>query len=83
MDGYARGVKRIDTFIEYDVEADAAYVYVTKIGAGEAVEQVVLEDDQLPGGELIIDLDNQGRLLGFELLSASTALPSKLLEELA
>ena len=75
-------MKRIDTYIEYDPKSDAAYVYVTEIGAGEAVDQVVLEDDQLPSGEVIIDLDKDGRLLGFELLSASSTLPTKLLDRL-
>ena len=65
-----------------DSRGYSAYVYVTEIGDGEAVKQVICEDDRLPGGEVIIDLDRDGRILGFELLAASRVLPTKLLDEL-
>jgi uncharacterized protein YuzE len=75
-------MKRHETHVDYDHEADAAYVYVTEIGPGEAVEQVICEDERLPTGDVIVDLDNEGRILGFEVLAASRALPTKLLDEL-
>lgn len=60
--------------IEFDPAADAAYVrIVDHIRAGEAVTQVVVEDDRLPG-EVILDLDRDGFLLGVEVLGASDLL---------
>lgn len=47
--------------------------------AGEAATQVVCDDEDLPG-EIVIDLDRDGRVLGFEFpFAASTMLPRDLL----
>ncbi|MFI7633771.1 DUF2283 domain-containing protein [Nonomuraea sp. NPDC049400] len=57
--------------IEHDDENDVAYIYlVDRIAAGEAARQVVVEADGVPG-EVILDLDGQGALLGIEILGAS------------
>ena len=77
-------MRSVDTTITYDAAADAAYVYVTKIGKGEVADSVPIEDedDDFPGGELIVDLDKDGRILGIEVLGASRLLPTKLLDQL-
>ena len=60
--------------ITFDPEADAAYLtIVDRIEPGEAVAQVVVEDDRLRG-EVILDLDEAGQLLGVEVLGASDLL---------
>ncbi len=55
--------------IEYDKEADAAYIYlVESIGKGEAVKTIELNQN------IILDFDKQGKLLGIEVLDASKTL---------
>jgi uncharacterized protein YuzE len=77
-------MRSIDTTITYDAEADAAYVYVTNVGKGEVADSIPIEDEDedFPGGELIVDLDKDGRVLGIEVLGASRMLPTKLLDRL-
>lgn len=52
--------------VEYDAEADMAYIYlVDTIAPGEAAQQVIAGDDMTA----VLDLDSQGRLLGIELFT--------------
>jgi uncharacterized protein YuzE len=56
--------------IKYDPTADAAYVYlVDRIQPGEAKSQLVALD-----GDVVVDLDADGRLLGIEVLHAKRRL---------
>jgi uncharacterized protein YuzE len=67
--------------ITYDSEANAAYIYlVTQIAPGEASEQV--DEIETPGGkgEIILDFDSSGRLLGIEVLNAKDVLPTEVIE---
>lgn len=58
----------------FDPDADAAYFsFVDAVGPGEAVQQVCVEDERLRG-EVILDLDPRGFLLGVEVLYASAQL---------
>lgn len=58
---------------ELDVEADAAYLSVTDdAGTVPAVEQVVVGREGR--GEVVLDFDADGRLLGVEVLGASELL---------
>ncbi|MGR6913821.1 DUF2283 domain-containing protein [[Actinomadura] parvosata] len=60
--------------IEYGGENDVAYIYLADhIGKGEAVRQVVVDDDGLRG-EVIIDVDRDGKVLGVEIVGASYVL---------
>ncbi|WP_165975115.1 DUF2283 domain-containing protein [Nonomuraea deserti] len=60
--------------IEYDKEADIAYVYVADlIREGEAATQVLVEADELRG-DVVLDLDENGFLIGIEILGASRVL---------
>ncbi|GII82824.1 hypothetical protein Ssi03_08140 [Sphaerisporangium siamense] len=67
--------------IEYDQENDVAYVYlVDHIGQGEAGTQIPVEAGALRG-EVILDLDAQGLLLGVEIIGASQVLRPELLAQ--
>ncbi|MFB4268961.1 DUF2283 domain-containing protein [Nonomuraea sp. GTA35] len=60
--------------IEYGDENDVAYIYlVDHIGAGESARQVVLDDDGIRG-EVILDVDREGKVLGIEVVGASYVL---------
>jgi len=66
--------------LRYDPEADAAYATIGRpIRPGEAARQVpvALPDDL--SGELILDFDREGHLLGVEMLGASRLLRPDLL----
>ncbi|MFI5959261.1 DUF2283 domain-containing protein [Cryptosporangium sp. NPDC051539] len=59
--------------ITVDEEADAAYVEIADdVQDGEAVEQVVIDR---PGhGDVVLDFDAAGHLLGVEIIGASRLL---------
>ena len=60
--------------IEYDKEADAAYIYIEHpIGFGQVSKTVELNED------IAIDFDKTGKLLGIEILDASKVLDKKIL----
>jgi len=60
--------------IEYDKEADAAYIYMVEdIGNGEAVKTIQLNDN------IILDFNSEGKLLGIEILDASKILNNEVL----
>ena len=64
--------------LRYHPDTDQAYIYLKETSGGEAVTQVVCDDDDLPG-DIIIDLDRDGRVLGFEFpYSARSMLPDEL-----
>ena len=56
--------------ITLDKEADAAYIYFKDILPGEVKKTISLNDS------INIDLDNDGKTLGIEILNASQNLPS-------
>jgi len=56
--------------MEFDKEADAAYVYFKEIADGEVAETITLNDS------VNVDLDKNGRVLGIEIIDASEHLPS-------
>lgn len=61
--------------ITFDPDADAAYIYIVDpIGRGEAATQVFAKSKRIRGGDIILDLDRDGRLLGVEVLGAETLL---------
>lgn len=63
-------------YFEYDAEADAAYLTLgAPVGPGEAVRQVTIEDGGIPS--MIIDYDEDDKILGFEILNASRSLRSE------
>ena len=61
------------TLDTYDHEADAAYFTIApRIRNGQAVRQDVHEIEG--AGEIVLDFDKKGRLLGVEVLGAQSLL---------
>ncbi len=61
--------------IRYDPEADAAYISIGREpAAGEAVSQIAQLRNPLGRGEVILDFDAAGHLIGVEVLTASELL---------
>jgi uncharacterized protein YuzE len=56
--------------LTWDGEADAGYLHLTDIAPGEAVTQRVIENPVQGLGDIVLDFDHEGRLLGIELLDA-------------
>jgi uncharacterized protein YuzE len=65
--------------IEFDREANAAYIYLKDIASGEATRQHVV-DEPHTRGMIVLDFDKKGRLIGVEVLDATRALPQELLD---
>lgn len=56
--------------VTYDKEADAAYIYLkNKIGKGEVKNTISMNEN------IILDFDSNKKLIGIEILSASTVVP--------
>ena len=56
----------------YDEEVDAGYIAFDEIASGEAVRQVIVEDEALGPLSVILDVDSSGKLLGIELLCVTS-----------
>lgn len=66
--------------LTYDREVDAAYIYIADIAPGEVANTVTYDD--MPTsvhGDVNLDFDRNGKLLGIEILGASKILPSNML----
>jgi uncharacterized protein YuzE len=66
--------------ITYDSDADAAYIQVVPaIGPGQVAEQI--HSIATPGhkGEINLDFDSSGRLLGVEVLQAGDVIAAEVL----
>lgn len=64
--------------LSYDDEANAAYLELEDIAEGTAVENVVVER---PGrGDIVLDFDADGRLLGVEVIGATALLRTTALD---
>jgi len=66
--------------IDYDAEADAAYITIAdEIAEGAATQQ--LHSIATPGGlgEIILDFDDDNRLIGLEILNARLVLPENVI----
>jgi len=62
--------------IEYDKEADAAYIYLEEdIKEGEAEKTIELNKN------IILDFNKEGKLLGIEVLDASKILNDKIIAQ--
>ncbi|KQQ20550.1 hypothetical protein ASF48_07915 [Rathayibacter sp. Leaf299] len=67
--------------VTYDPTANAAYIMVAdRIADGSAAQQ--LPSIATPGGlgEVILDFDEGGRLLGMEILNAREVLPGSVID---
>lgn len=66
--------------VTHDPSVDAAYIYLAGIPAGAAAHQVPVEWDRA-AGQIILDLDVDGRLISVEVLAARNGLPKELLDQ--
>lgn len=65
---------------EHDPHVDAAYLHLAEsVSEGEAITQVTVQPPREGHGELVLDFDRQGRLVGIEVLGVSTLLPPGIL----
>lgn len=67
--------------ITYDRTADAAYIYLAPVIKPGAVQTTYPCDPAETGGEVNLDFDAGGRLIGIEVLDASRKLHPALLKE--
>lgn len=67
--------------VTYDPQADAAYITLInrELRNGEAVYQSDMISTPGERGTLIADFDADGRLLGVEVLAASSVMPPELM----
>lgn len=64
-------MRRLNLDTTYDDEADAGYIAFDEIAPGEVVHQVIVDDVRLGPMSVILDLDDNGKLLGIELLDVT------------
>ncbi|MFJ7272051.1 DUF2283 domain-containing protein [Streptomyces sp. NPDC099050] len=69
-----------DVRVTYDKSVNAAYVYFTDPQARPKVSHMYPCDPVQVGGMINLDFDEDGRLIGIEVLAASSKLPSHLLD---
>lgn len=63
--------------VEYDAEADSAYLYLADIEPGTVSDTV--EGEGMAEG-VNLDFDAEGKLVGIEVLDASGRLPPEMFE---
>ncbi|WAZ26819.1 DUF2283 domain-containing protein [Streptomyces cinnabarinus] len=66
--------------VTYDKTANAAYVYLTDPQVRTKSSRMYPCEPVEVGGMINLDFDEQGRLIGIEVLDASSKLPEYLLE---
>ncbi len=73
--------------ITYRKDIDAAYIYLIEIGGSKKNKKIVSSTDSfsikdlVPFGDINIDFNENGKILGFEVLNASRYLPQDILDE--
>jgi uncharacterized protein YuzE len=67
--------------VKYDETADAAYISLTSGSETTSFGFTYACDPKEVGGQIHLDFDSDGRLLGIEILQASRLLPKKLLAD--
>ena len=71
---------RTTVAISFDHEADAAYVYLKESRQRGDVARTRFCNIELKDAAINVDFDQDGRVVGFEILGASKLLPQNLLE---
>lgn len=66
--------------VSLDDDSNMAYVRLGQEGA-RSVKQISIATDEA-GGEIVIDVDADGRLIGIEIFDARSLLPDKILSAL-
>jgi len=65
--------------ITFDSSEDAAYVYLASIGKGDSIKTYLCDPLEVDG-QIHLDFDSSGRLIGIEVLEATRLLHKDLLE---
>jgi uncharacterized protein YuzE len=68
--------------ISYDASVDAAYINLDEYGATTSFGYSYECDPSLVRGQIQLNFDDSGRLIGIEVLQASKKMPAYLLENL-
>jgi uncharacterized protein YuzE len=66
--------------VTFDPKADAAYIYLREIERGGAKHTCAVECDEATG-MIVLDIDDEGRLIGIEVIGARDGLPPQVLAE--
>ena len=66
--------------LTYDRSVDAAYIQLSRRRTAGSVTKTYPCDPLEVGGEINLDFDSEGRLIGIEILDASKRLPAELLK---
>ncbi|PKW05987.1 Uncharacterized protein YuzE [Streptomyces sp. 1222.5] len=69
-----------DVRVTYDKTANAAYIYLSEPQARVKSAHMYPCDPASVDGMINLDFDEQGRLIGIEVLAASSKLPKYLLQ---
>lgn len=69
-----------DMKITYDKSADAVYIYLVDIKPGGVANTYRLDDSEEIADMINLDFDKDNRLLGIEILEASSQLPKEVLD---
>lgn len=69
-----------DVKVAYDGRANAAYIYFTDPQADQTVARMYACDPFEVGGMINLDFDEDGRVIGVEVLDARSKLPRYLLD---
>lgn len=69
-----------DVRVTYDKKANAAYIHFTESCAYPKVARMYPCDPVEVGGMINLDFDENGRLVGIEVLAAQSKLPQHLLD---
>lgn len=70
-----------DFRVTYDAKANAAYLYLTEPQAARRVGRMYPCDPIAVDGMINLNFDDDGRLIGVEVLGASTKLPRYVLDQ--
>jgi len=66
--------------VTYNSQGKAVYIYLRKLEAGDSVHQCAVDCDKIKG-QVVLDVDKRGRLIGIEILGGHAAVPLELLDD--
>ncbi len=65
--------------VTYDSQVKTVYIHLRDQQPGDAEHQCVVECDKAKG-QIVLDIDKHGRLIGIEVLGGGRAVPQELLD---
>ena len=66
--------------VTFDRSVNAAYIYLEKSDESKSARQHVV-DEPHTRGMIVLDFDEEGRLIGIEVLNATQTLPEGVLDD--